>query len=240
MKILQILLLWAISTYAGTFTEQTIKLKNTNAKQATIEIGNLHIGQSGIVINYDEKDKSVILCYAIVTSSNEKESNITFKFQDILVQKAIPKTNLLPKDGDDFILNHLYKNSMIIAPNFQALDTIKKIYNDVTFLDIDFFAAYLKMNNNPTPKKEDIIEFAHQNDLGRIFIVTENNVNIVDALSFQVIETAPLSIDDNTTNKPFYANIDGIKTSTFDFFTPDNIGDYYKYYKKLLGIKDGK
>lgn len=240
MKIIQILLLWIISLYAGTFTEQTTKLTNTNPKQATINIGNLQVGQSGIVINQDNKDNLVILCYASVTASNEKESNITFQFQDILVQNAIPKTNLLPKDGDDFVLNHLYSNSMIIAPNFQALEGVKKLYSDVNFLNSDFFAAYLKMNNNPTPTKKDIVEFAHQNDLGRVFFVTKESIHIVDALSFKIIETVPFTIEDNTTTSPFYANIDEIKTSTFDFFGEESIGDYNKYYKKLLGITDGK
>jgi len=240
MKIIQILLLFVISAYAGTFDEQITKLTNTNTKQATIGIGNLQIGQSGIIINNDVKEKTVIICYGIVTSTDENSSNITFTFQDILVQDAIPKTNLLPKNGDNFVLNHLYKNSMIIAPNFQAFNSVKKLYSNVNFLDSDFFAAYLKMNNNPTPTKEDITKFAHQNDFGRIFIITGNVINTVDALSFKILETTPFTLDDNTTNSPFYANIDGIKTSTFDFFGADNIGDYNQYYKKLLGIKDGK
>jgi hypothetical protein len=240
MKILQILLLWAVYTYAGTFSEQITQLKSATKIGATIPIGNLQNGQSGIVVSNKINEKSVIICYATVISSNEKESNISFQFQDILEQDALPKTNLLPKNGDNFVLNHLYKNSMIIAPNFQALDNTKKIYENLNFLSSDFFAAYLKINNNPTPQKKDIIEFAHKNDLGRIFIITDKNINTVDALSFKVIETTPFNFDDNTTNAPFYGNIDEIKTSTFDFFGASNIGDYNKYYKKLLGIKDGK
>ena len=222
------------------FSEQIGTLSHTTDKKATIQIGNLHIGQSGIVVNNQNKDNAVIISYATVIDSDLNSSTIEFKFKDILEQDALPKTNLLPKDGDSFILNHLYKNSMIIAPNFEAFDNLKKVYKNVNFLSSDFFAAYLKINNNPTPKKEDILEFAHKNDLGRIFIITDKDINTVDAVSFKVVDTIPLNFDDNTTAMPFYANIDEIQTSTFDFFGAENIGDYNKYYKKLLGIKDGK
>lgn len=240
MKILQIVLLLVGYMYAGNFTEQKAQLTHTTKLGATIPLGGLQIGQSGIVINSQTNEKLVILCYATVTSSNANESNITFQFQDILEQDALPKTNLLPKDGDSFIVNHLYKNSMIIAPNFEALEATKKLYNGSNFLSSDFFAAYLKINNNPTPQKKDFLQFAHKNDLGRIFIVTDKNINMIDAISFTVIETIPVEFENNTTNEPFYANIDEIKTSTFDFFGALNIGDYNKYYKKLLGIQDGK
>ncbi len=240
MKIVYIFLICFANLFATDFTEQIIPISNTTKKEATINIGNLQVGQSGIIINNQSKDNAVILSYATVITSDLNSSVIEFKFKDILTQDALPKTNLKPKDGDIFVLNHLYKNTMIIAPNFEALSNVKKINDGAHFLDSDFFAAYLKINENPTPKKEELIAFAHINDLGRIFIVTDKTINTIDALSFQIIDKQKISYDDNTTNTPFYANIDEIKTSTFDFFGEESIGDYNKYYKKLLGIKDGK
>lgn len=239
MKIVYIFLICFVNLFAINFNEQIIQISNVTKKEANIGIGNLQAGQSGIIINNQSKDNTVILSYATVISSDQNRSVIEFKFNDVLTQDALPKTNLKPKDGDLFILNHLYKNSMIIAPNFEALSKVKKLYENTHFIDSDFFAAYLKINENPTPKKEEIIKFAQLNDLGRIFVVTDKTINTVDALSFKVINQENLSYDDNTTNLPFYANIDEIKTSTFDFFGEESIGDYNKYYKKLLGIKDG-
>jgi hypothetical protein len=240
MKIIYILLIFVLSAFSTDLKEQPVQIKNTNEKEATIGIGNLQVGQSGIILNNDSQGKSVIICYGIILASDENKSVISFKFEDIIVQNAIPKTNLKPKDGDLFILNHLYKNSMILAPNFEAFSNAKKLYPNLNLLDSDFFAAYLKINNNPTPKKEDIIAFAHQNDLGRVFIITDKNLHTVDALSFTIVDSKSLTFDNTETNSPFYANIDEIKTSTFDFFGEESIGDYNKYYKKLLGITDGK
>lgn len=240
MKILYIFLICFANLFATNFAEQIIPISNTTQKGATINVGNLKVGQSGIIINNQSKDNAVILSYATVISTDSNSSIIEFQFKDILTQDALPKTNLKPKERDKFILNHLYKNTMVIAPNFEAFSNAKKLYPNLNFLDSDFFAAYLKINNNPTPKKEDIITFAHQNDLGRVFIITDKNLHTIDALSFTIIDSKPLSFDSNETNSPFYANIDEIKTSTFDFFGEENIGDYNKYYKKLLGIQDGQ
>ena len=240
MKILYTILVLTICTYATDLTQKITKLTQINANQATIQIGNLAIGQSGIIINENNSKKAVIICFATVINSNEKESTLKFNFKEIIQQDAIPKTNRQPKVGDKFILNHLYQNSMIIAPNFKTNDDIKKLYGEWNFLDSDLFAAYLKINNTPAPKKKDILEFAHKNELGTILFAFDNKLFIVDTVSFLPIKNIDFTIDDNTTHSPFYTNVDEIKTGTFSFFEEESIGDYNKYYKKLLGIEDGK
>ncbi len=240
MRIVYIFLLCFGNLLGGDFIEQIIQIKNASKKDATINVGNLQIGQSGIIINTENKNNSVILCYATVVSSDLNSSKIEFQYKNILMQDALPKTNLKPKDGDQFIINHLYKNALLIAPNFEASSNVKKLNANIHFLESDFFAAYLKINENPTPKKEDLLDFAHQNDLGRIFIITDKTLNMIDAISFKIVDQQTITFEDNTTTSPFYANIEEIKTGTFNFFGEENIGDYNKYYKKLLGIKDGK
>ncbi|MBI3873499.1 MAG: plasminogen-binding N-terminal domain-containing protein, partial [Arcobacter sp.] len=210
MKIIFVIFALAMSAFTANLTEQITKLTNltANNKEATINLGNLKIGQSGIVINNDLQGKQVILCYATVISSDNNNSIIKFDFREIIEQSAIPKTKLLPKNGDTFIINHLYKNSMIIAPNFKAITKIKQLYSNFNFLDIDLFGAYLKINNTPAPKKEDIVTFAHLNDLGSIFLVENKNLHILDAISLTKIETIPFEIDDNTTISPFQTNVE--------------------------------
>lgn len=242
MKIIFTILTLTMVVFATDLNEQIVKISSTDYKknEATIPVGNLVIGQSGIVVNDEIKDSKFIICYATIVSSQPNESIIKFDFREIIEQNAMPKTKLLPKDGDTFVLNHLYKNSMIIAPNFESLNETKKLYNDFNFLDSDLFAAYLKINNTPVPKKKDILNFAHQNDLGTVFIIENDKINIVDALSFSVIKTIPLKINDKNSASPFHTNIEDIKTSTLSFFEEKDIGEYHSYYKKLLGSTDGK
>lgn len=242
MKIIYTIFALTISLFAIEQTEKisNIEILSQDKKEATINIGNLLIGQSGIVINTDIKNKIVILDYATVSASDKNSSKIKFLNQEIIEQNAIPKTKLLPKIGDSFIINHLYKNAIIIAPNYKSQQEIKKLYPNFTFINSDIFGGYLKINNTPVPSKEDITSFAHQNDLGIIFLVENNNINIIDAISFNVLEKSTLNIDDNTTMKPFYTNVEDIKNSTFTFFKPENIGDYNTYYKTLLGATNGK
>jgi hypothetical protein len=240
MKAIYILLLFVLTVFANDFIEKKVQIKNTTAREAIIDLGNLKIGQSGIILHIESDGKPVIVSYGIISSSDKNSSVISLRFKDVLLQDAFPKTNLKPKDGDIFVLNHLYKNSMIVAPNFEALSKVKENFVGLNFIDSDFFAAYLKINNNPTPTKEDIKQFAYQNDLGRVFVVVDKMIYVVDMVSFQIVDAKPLIYNDNTFASPFYANIDNIKTAAFNFFGAKEILNYDMYYKKLLGLKDGK
>ena len=242
MKIIFTIFAFTISVFATNLSEQTTTLSNVNVdkKEATISIGKLSIGQSGIIVNTDAKENKIIICYATIVSSENDSSLVKFNFKEIIEQHAMPTTKLLPKNGDTFVLNHLYKNSMIIAPNFKALSETKKLYPNINFLDTDLFGAYLKINNTPAPTKEDILTFAHKNDLGSIFVIVNDKINIVDSVSFAVVDSIPLTNDDKTSSSPFHTNVEDIKVSTFSFFELKSIGEYHSYYKKLLGLKDGK
>jgi hypothetical protein len=242
MKIIYTIFALSISLFGISNNEQitTITQIDEIKNEATVNQGNLSKGQSGIVINNNISNKIVIISYATVVSSNKETSTIKFNKQEIIEQDAIPKTKLLPKLGDKFIVNHLYKNGFIIAPNYKALVETKKLYPNFAFLDSDLFGGYLKINNTPAPTKDDIKAFAHKNDLGVVFIVENNTVNIIDAISFDILESSQIKIEDNSTIKPFYTNVEDIKVSTFDFFKAEKIDDYNKYYKNLLGTNDGK
>ena len=71
MKIIYILLIFVLSAFSTDLKEQTVQIKDTNEKEATIGIGNLQVGQSGIILNNGSQGKSVIICYGIISSSDE-------------------------------------------------------------------------------------------------------------------------------------------------------------------------
>jgi len=213
----------------------TTTIFDTNKKQAKINIANLAIGQSGIILHKNKTNK-IIIAQASVISSNGNESTIKFSKKDILPQDAIPTSNLLPSNGDTFILNHLYSSSLLIVPNADSKQVVERKYTDQNFLNEDFFASYLKLNQQPIPKKEDFIDFCQTHQIGTIFMVIENKLHIVDSLSFKVIQTIPLTIESKETKVPFLTKIDEIESGFWDF-EEENIEDYNEYYLQLLGIK---
>ncbi|MEA2017456.1 MAG: plasminogen-binding N-terminal domain-containing protein [Campylobacterota bacterium] len=214
---------------------QTSKIYDIETDTAKIDIVNLKIGQSGIVVHQTNKNK-LILSQATITKSNSNYSIITFIQKDILLQDAIPTSKLKPSTNDKFILNHLYQTSLLIVPNIKAKKEILSLYKNQNFLDEDFFASYLKLVSQPTPTKKDITNFTHKQQIGTIFLVIKNNLYIVDALTFKVLDTIEIEINDETTKKPFLTKIDEITRGFWDF-GPDSIENYNEYYSKLLNIK---
>ena len=51
-----------------------------------------------------------------------------FEVFDALEQKALPLPGILPKSGDELVLNYLYDRSLIVAPN-------KEIYSPTAFVN---------------------------------------------------------------------------------------------------------
>ncbi len=215
---------------------QQLIIYDLSKNKAKITIGNLKIGQSGVIIRTNKKEDSIIIANAQVIESNHQYSLLKLRQTSIVKQDAIPTSRYKAQNGDTFILNHIYKTSILIAPNRIAKQRVESKYKQQRFLNEDFFASYLKTINSPIPTKKNIMKFAKSQQIGTVFIVIANNLYIVDAISFKVISAISLQINDNSTQSPFYTKITGIKKGLLSFGA-DKISNYNKYYSKLLGIK---
>jgi len=240
MKITILVLLSMVFLNAINLNKQQTNITDVNNTTATIKIGDLKIGQSGIVVHRFDNKRSIILTNAIVVSSDKNSSKIKFIQSDILHQDALPTTTLIPKDKDLFVLNHLYDTSLLIVPNYEAQQKIIKLYPTNNFIDIDIFASELKMQNSPLPTKSQIVKFAKHNNLGTIFIDISNRLYILDVLTFKVIDIKDLDIKDKKIQVPFFTNVQDIKISMWNWFGEEKIKDYDRYYGKLIGIKDDR
>jgi len=90
------------------FGYSKIEILKVFKDNAIINKGNLKKGQSGAIIHKFKDNNEIILKYAYVIKSNNKTSTIKFSKINILPQDALANTNLEPKKGDTFILNHLF------------------------------------------------------------------------------------------------------------------------------------
>jgi len=238
MKLILTFFLTFLFVNASQFEQKELPLFNVNKKTATINIGSLTIGQSGVVIHKFNNNRSIILTKAIVTKTNVQNSTITFDDSNIIKQEALPRTNVKPSNKDLFLLNHLWSTTLLITPNFEAKQKITTAYYKNNFIDTDIFAAWLKINSTPVPNKDDFQKFTSYNNIGTIFIQLENQLYIVDAVSFKVLEQRKIKIEDKKMQVPFFSNVQDITKGVFSWFSPSKIDNYDKYYKNLIGIKN--
>jgi len=216
-----------------------VKIDDIKENKTTINIGNLIKGQSGIVVHLYDNDKRLIVANAEVIDSNENTSTVLFtKFND-LKQNAIPTSKRFAQKGDILVLNYLYTSSLLIAPTQETFQIVRSNFKYNNFLHSDVFAAKLKVDNQPYPKKEEIQKFAINQNLGTIFFVVKQNVYVVDTKTFKVLTNYKLEYEKNNLQLPFYTRVEDIKTSplTFSLFSNDSNLTYDEYYSNILGLK---
>ncbi|RWS45873.1 hypothetical protein CKA56_16885, partial [Arcobacter venerupis] len=142
--------------------------------KSTINIGNLIVGQTGIVVHIYDNDKRQIISNAKVISSNANSSVVEFFPFDDLLQEALPTSNRQVSINDVLVLNYMYNSSLLIAPSLDSFQAVRSNFKSNNFIHSDIFAAKLKVENKPFPTKEDIQNFAISQNLGTIFFVLDN------------------------------------------------------------------
>lgn len=223
------------------FDEQKTILQNIDGKKSTIDIGNLTIGQTGVVIHKYNNDLETIVSNAKVINSNENQSIIEFFPFNDLKQDAIATTKKEASIDDIFVLNYLYKNSLLIAPNFDTFNDISKKFSKFNFIHPDIFGAKLKFSNSLYPSKKEIQEFAIEQNLGTIFIAVLDKIYILDSKTFTIISELSHVQNSSLDKKlPFFTRVEDIKESLVNFKVSSWFSkkdDFDSYYKKILGIK---
>ena len=194
---------------------QVSSLSNITDTTASINIGNLKIGQSGIIQHRYKDGNSIIVSSAYVQSSNENSSIVKFiPFLD-LKQNAIPTTNRKVSSEDRFILNYMYDQSLLITPNIDSFRYVRGKFTQNNFVHSDIFGAYLKSEYKPLPSKKTIQEFAMSQNLGTIFIVIKTNLYTIDTRTFTILNKQKVSNVSKRTQMPFYTRIENIESNLF-------------------------
>jgi hypothetical protein len=215
-----------------------MKIENIQDNKSTINVGNLIVGQSGIVVHIYDNDKRLIVSNAKVISSNSNTSVVEFFKFDDLKQDALPTSKREIEIGDVLVLNYMYNSSLLITPTQDSFQSVRDSFKSNNFIHSDIFAAKLKVNNKPYPTKEDFQKFAIEQNLGTIFFTLDNKVYIVDTKTFAILESYSFTYENSEIKMPFYTRVEEIEESILDFsfFSDKKELSYDEYYKRILGL----
>jgi hypothetical protein len=215
-----------------------MKIENIQDNKSTINVGNLIVGQSGIVVHIYDNDKRLIVSNAKVISSNSNTSVVEFFKFDDLKQDALPTSKREVEIGDVLVLNYMYNSSLLITPTQDSFQSVRDNFKLNNFIHSDIFAAKLKVNNKPYPTKEDFQSFAIEQNLGTIFFALNNKVYIVDTKTFTILDSYSFAYENSEIKMPFYTRVEEIEESILDFsfFSDKKELNYDEYYKRILGL----
>lgn len=192
------------------------RIQNVDSNTATINVGNLRIGQSAVVQHNFENGQRMLVANAYVTSSNSKSSQLKLlPFLD-LKQNALPTSNRKAIEGDIAVVNYMYDSSLIVAPSRDAFIATREKYKDNNFLHSDLFASRLKAEGEPLPSKEIIQDYAISQNLGTIFFIIDSLVYVVDTKTFAILQKDTISYNFiENKQMPFYTRVEKIEKNFF-------------------------
>ena len=192
-------------------------------------------GSSGVVMHRFDNIQSSIIARAVVTQKGGGFAKVRFEVFDALEQKALPLPGILPKSGDELVLNYLYDRSLIVAPNKEIYSEVVGAFKGVTFIHPDIVGSYLIYEYKPNPSRDDFRKMCNQSAAGLIFIAMNNEAVFADCQSFE-----PLKRFQSGAVKyyqlPFYTRVKDIDT-VFWKWGSEQISDFDRHYKALLKEK---
>lgn len=192
-------------------------------------------GSSGVVMHRFNNIQSSIIARAVVTQKGGGFAKVRFEVFDALEQKALPLPGILPKSGDELVLNYLYDRSLIVAPNKEIYSEVVGAFKGVTFIHPDIVGSYLSYEYKPNPSRDDFRKMCNQSAAGLIFIAMNNEAVFADCQSFE-----PLKRFQSGAVKyyqlPFYTRVKDIDT-VFWKWGSEQISDFDRHYKALLKEK---
>lgn len=200
-----------------------------------IDSPSIVMGSSGVVMHRFDNIQSSIIARAVVTQKGGGFAKVRFEVFDALEQKALPLPGILPKSGDELVLNYLYDRSLIVAPNKEIYSEVVGAFKGVTFIHPDIVGSYLSYEYKPNPSRDDFRKMCNQSAAGLIFIAMNNEAVFADCQSFE-----PLKRFQSGAVKyyqlPFYTRVKDIDT-VFWKWGSEQISDFDRHYKALLKEK---
>ena len=196
------------------------------------------LGSSGVVIRNFKNGESSIIARAVVTQKGGAYANVRFEVFENLAQDALPIPGVMPKNGDTIILNYLYSRAVIVAPNESVYKQVSEHFKNITFISPDVAAAYLADIHSPSPNRTDFRNICYQNAAGLIFIAFDGEGVFADCGSFKTLHSFK-SGKVSGYMRPFYSNVRKISEHFWDI-NDGQIGNYEKYYRKLIKQNEGE
>jgi hypothetical protein len=223
-KIFALMLICIVSVFAKEHDMIEYIVKN-NTNKLDINIPNNH---TGIVIKNLGDNKSII---AIAKVNN---GSIEYLENNLLEQEYLPRVIETPQAGDKIIFNYLYKNAVVIAPDYKTYKKVMSKYPNTLFVDIDTFSGFLVREAQPVPTKELFKKYAREYDVGLFYIAVDGRLFTVDAKTLDTISTRNFRVSTKNQQTPFYSRVKEIPVSLLQF-SDRSVKDYTSYFKEFLG-----
>lgn len=236
MKLLKLIapLLLGVFAYSATLDLPVKQLIGHD--RALLEKGDVKKGTSALVVTKLKDGRSAIVARAVVQGESENGLNVQFIVMEDLSQDALPRSIIVPKEGDVARFYLLEERAAIIAANAQDYQKLSAKLSSLQLTHPDALAAQMAYDRKGRPQKVDFAKFCQNYSLGNLYFAVSNQLAKVDCGSFEVLSLQPFASSTETATSPFFQRIGKIETGYFGLMT-ESVENYDSYYSKLLGLR---
>lgn len=228
--------MFGASFHLPTYESVLLEVNESEGYGIVLDNSSIVVGSSGVVSHTFSNGESSIIARAVVESKDSGRVKVRFEVFSMLSQPALPVPGVLPKVGDEVVLNFLYNRSLIVVPNGEIYSQIIQTFPNIEFISPDITGAYLNAYSTPNPSRDDFRKMCADNAAGLIFIAMDGQAVFADCGSFEILRSFESgSVRDYQV--PFFSNIYGISPAWWKW-NSEYIHDYNEYYKHLLDIKE--
>lgn len=222
---------------AGDFgREVALPILEAEEDKAYVPAVDLKVGQSGVIIRWLDDDHATIIAQTIVSQIENGRAEIVFKVFDALSNEALPTPKLLPRKNDEAVLRKFYDRGMIISPSHELYQKIEKSYTKTQWIHPDLMASSIMVDGVAAPTRQDFRSFCAAYNVGVLYIVSNNQGQVVDCQSFKILQSDYLTgrVAESDTTLPFFSRLGTLEGTWIENLTTTQISAYYPYYAQLL------
>ena len=215
--------------------KQILSIEN-DGKSAVINASGLQRGISGVVWRQLDDTHRILIARVYISGIKGENARVNFALLEDVAQDALPKLLNNPKVGDNVVFYMLEDRGFIIASTqTDYQNAIFALAPELKLIHPDLFASFLTTARSAEPNANQFRAFCSNIQATNVYFALSDGIYKTDCYTLVVLDKTPFSETNATAQKPFYNRIGEIPTGYFGMFKQD-IGDYEKYYRALIGL----
>ena len=220
-----------------------VTIRSIDSNKITLLAMNLKVGESGVINHKFGNNYEGIIGLLEITEIKSGIAYAKLINRNLLTQKYLPNPTTKIAKNDEVYFRLFNNKAFIIAPNLETYQRVILQNNkrdNVEFLNSDLMMGYLMTSSGFDPKPKFFNQVCEVYNVGLLYVITQNRLNIMDCQSLVVLESRNFNTSNITsTSAPFFSRAMHESSGSLDSSIKKKYStNYFEYYGRF--IKEGK
>ena len=235
-KIFLLILLISTAHTNGLNNPLKVTIQKIDSNVIELPAMDLKVGETGIVNHYFGDNYQGIIGLIEIIRIDSGVAYAKLMDRGILMQKHLPNPTAKITQGDEVYFRLLNNQAFIIAPDLKTYEKVQSQNSDMTFLNSDLMMGYLMDKSGFDPKPKFFNQVCEIYNVGLLYVITQNRLNIADCQSLIVLESKEFDTTEvKETSSPFFSRVLYTSSGSLDSSIKKRRSrDYFEYYGRFI------